>query len=101
LKIRSVLAFALLVPVAAAAAPDASKGRRLVEQNKCESCHQRRVPGPVGTIYLRKEHKVTSWEMLKAQVAACNGRLGIGLFPDEEEDISAFLDQTYYRRRAK
>ncbi len=97
MNIRAAACLALLVPVAAIAAPDAAKGRKLVQAHKCEACHQNKVDGPVGTIYLRKDRRVTSWSKLKSQVAACNSMLNIGLFPDDEEHIAAFLNETYYK----
>jgi cytochrome c5 len=92
---------ALLVPVAAVATPNAADGRRLVETHKCETCHQDKVYGSVGTIYLRKDRKVTSWAKLKSQVAACNSMLNIGLFPDDEESIALYLNEAYYKLPTK
>jgi cytochrome c5 len=92
---------ALLVPVAAVATPNAADGRRLVETHKCETCHQDKVYGSVGTIYLRKDRKVTSWAKLKSQVAACNSMLNIGLFPDDEESIAVYLNEAYYKLPTK
>jgi len=100
-KIRSAACLALLVPLAAAASPNAADGRRLAETHKCETCHQDKVYGPVGTIYLRKDRKVTSWAKLKSQVAACNTMLSIGLFPEEEESIAVHLNETYYKLTTK
>lgn len=101
MKIRTAFCIAILVPLSAVAAPDAAKGRGLVDRHKCETCHQDKVYGPPGTIYLRKDRKVTSWAKLKAQVAACNTQLNAGLFPEDEEDVAAFLDATYYRFSTK
>ena len=98
----SVAAFvALLVPLAALATTDPAEGRRLIETHKCETCHQDRVYGTVGTIYLRKDRKVTSWSKLKAQVAVCNSRFNFGLFPEDEENIAAYLNATYYKLPTK
>ncbi len=97
MKIRAAACVALLIPLASAAAPDPAEGGRLVQANKCEVCHQNKFPGPVGTIYLRKDRKVTSWAKLKSQVAMCNTMLKSGLFPEDEEHIAAFLNQTYYK----
>ena len=85
----------------AGAAPDAAEGRKLVTEKKCEACHHNKTLGQASAIYLRKDRKVTSVEKLKAQVALCNSELNLQLFPDEEEHIVAFLDQTYYRFSAK
>jgi hypothetical protein len=91
------LVLALLTPFAAVAAPDAAEGRKLVQTHKCENCHQQKVYGEEGAIYLRKDRKVTSWSKLKSQVAACNAMLGTGLFPEDEEHIATYLNQTYYK----
>jgi cytochrome c551/c552 len=101
MNFRAAACLALLFPVAAVAAPDAAAGRSLVEKHKCETCHQDKVRGPVGAIYVRKDRKVTSWARLKSQVAACNAQLNIGLFPEDEENIAAFLNAAYYRLPAK
>jgi len=88
---------ALLAPMAAAATPNSADGRKLVETHKCETCHQEKVYGAAGTIYLRQDRKVTSWAKLESQVAACNSMLNIGLFPEEEQSIAAHLNEAYYK----
>lgn len=98
---RAAAWLALFVPLAAVAAPDAAKGRRLVEEKKCEACHQAKVYGPPGTIYLRKDRKVATWARLRSQVAMCNSQLDLGLFPEDEEHVAAFLNATYYKLPAK
>jgi cytochrome c2 len=98
---RVLCAAALLTPLAATAAGDPAEGRKLVESAKCEQCHRNKTMGDAKAIYLRKDRKVTSWEKLKAQVAACNTQLNLGLFPEDEEHIAAFLNQTYYKFAVK
>jgi len=97
MNVRAAACLVVLLPVAAIAAPSAKEGRKLVQTHKCESCHQEKVSGPTGTIYLRKDRKVTTWAKLKAQVAFCNSQLNTGLFPDDEEHVAAFLNATYYK----
>ncbi|HET7728820.1 MAG TPA: hypothetical protein VFK48_02195 [Usitatibacter sp.] len=94
-----ILLAALLVPLGAFAAGDAEQGRKLVEEKRCETCHHNKTMGDASAIYLRKDRKVTSWEKLKARVALCNSELNLGMFPDEEEHVSEFLDKTYYKFR--
>lgn len=101
MRIRPAICLSFLLPLAAIATPSAPEGQRLVQNHKCETCHQEKVYGPVGSIYLRKDRKVTSWAKLKAQVAGCNSMLNIGLFPEEEEHIAAFLNETYYKLPTK
>ena len=88
---------AALLAAPALAAGDPAQGRKLVEEKKCETCHHNKTLGDAKAIYLRKDRRVTSLEKLKAQVALCNSELNLQLFPDDEEHIVAFLDDTYYR----
>ena len=96
-RIVFVLAAAALVTGAARAAGDPAEGRKLVAEKKCETCHNNKTLGDAKAVYLRKDRKVTSFPKLKAQVALCNSELNLGLFPEDEEHIVAFLDQTYYK----
>jgi hypothetical protein len=88
---------ALLACTAPAAFADISAGERLVQEKGCETCHANKTMGDAKAVYLRRDRKVTTPEKLKAQVAACNSELGLGLFPDEEEQVVEYLDATYYR----
>ena len=95
------IAFVALAPALACAAGEVEEGRKLVAEHRCESCHQAKTLGDASAVYLRKDRKVTSLAKLKAQVALCNSELNLGLFPEEEEHVAAYLDQTYYRFSAK
>lgn len=97
MKSAALILIATALPLLATAAGKPDEGRKLVDSGKCESCHQDKVYGPVGTVYLRKDRKVTTWPKLKAQVALCNSQLNLGLFPEDEEHIAAFLNATYYK----
>src|SRR5471030_672252 len=104
LALAALLALLALLPavaVAVAAAGDVEEGRKLVAEHRCEVCHQAKTLGDAGAVYLRKDRKVTSLTKLKAQVAVCNSELNLGLFPEDEEHIAAYLDQAYYRFSAK
>ena len=94
----ALLLLATALPVAVPAfAADAAVGSKLVEEKKCEICHHNKTLGDARAVYLRKDRRVTGWEKLKAQVAACNTELSLQLFPDDEEHIAEFLNQTYYK----
>jgi hypothetical protein len=97
MKYVACASIVLILPSLALASPDAAEGRKLVEQHKCERCHEQKVYGPPGSIYTRKDRRVTSWEKLKSQVAACNAMLNIGLFPDDEEHVARHLNETWYK----
>jgi hypothetical protein len=95
------LAMLLLAAVwgsgSASAAGDAAEGRKLVAEKQCETCHHNKTLGDAKAVYLRKDRKVTTLAKLKAQVAVCNSELNLGLFPEDEEHIVAYLDQAYYK----
>ena len=97
MRTAAVATIAALLAPPALAAGDPAKGAKLVEEKKCEICHNNKTLGDAKAIYLRKDRRVTSLEKLKAQVAACNSELNLQLFPDEEEHIVAHLDKTYYK----
>jgi len=92
-----ITVLALLLPFLVVAAGNPAEGGKLVEEKKCEGCHHNKTLGDAKAIYLRKDRKVTSMEKLKAQVAMCNSELGLGLFPEEEEHVTAYLNETYYK----
>lgn len=79
------------------AAGDPAEGRKLVAEKKCEICHNNKTYGDAKAVYLRKDRKVTSPAKLKAQVALCNSELNLGLFPEDEEHVAAYLNETYYK----
>ena len=96
---KSTLAMLLLVtaPALALAHGDPVEGKKLIDEHHCETCHHNKTLGDAKAVYLRKDRKVKSVEQLKAQVAVCNTELGLKLFPDDEEHIVAYLNETYYR----
>jgi hypothetical protein len=98
---RAVFASLLSAGLPALAAGDPAEGKKLVAEHHCETCHHNKTMGDATAIYLRKDRKVTSMEKLHARVALCNSELGLKLFPDEEEHIAAFLNETYYKFATK
>ena len=92
------LVFCLALPALAA---DPAEGRKLVQEKRCETCHNNQTMGDAKAVYLRKDRRVTSMEKLKSQVAVCNSELKLQLFPEDEEHIVAYLNDTYYHFGAK
>jgi len=95
--LRAILSFLAVCICACAWGADSAEGRKLVAEHQCETCHHNKTLGDAKAIYLRKDRRVASMEQLKARVALCNSELGLKLFPDEEEHIVAFLNETYYK----
>jgi hypothetical protein len=91
------IALLALLTLPVSAASDVAEGRKLVAEKKCEDCHHNQTLGDAKAVYLRKDRKVTSLPKLAAQVSACNTQLNLQLFPEDEEHIVAYLNETYYK----
>ncbi len=94
--------FALLaVPQLAAAAPfpkaDPAAGEKLHSAANCAKCHGARVGGDGSRMYTRPDHKVTNPSKLLAQVRMCNTQLNTGWFPEDEENVAAYLNRKFYK----
>jgi mono/diheme cytochrome c family protein len=76
---------------------DAKAGEKLFADKNCNACHIRRFGGTGEQMFTRPDHKVTTVQKLAAQVAACNINLNAGWFPEEEENVAAYLNQKYYK----
>lgn len=96
LRLSLAIAFVPSLSTGASAA-DPAEGGKLVAEKKCETCHHNKTLGDAAAIYLRKDRKVGNLQQLKTRVALCNTELNLQLFPEDEEHIVAFLDQTYYK----
>lgn len=90
------LAF-LLVLGSASAAPNVANGKA-IDQAKCYACHAKKTGfGNGDMIYTRSDRKVKDFTRLKAMVAMCNTELRLDLFPEDEADVTAFLNQQFYK----
>ncbi len=87
----------VLATTAAAESTSNENGRKLVAEAKCEACHISKVGGDGSAIYSRKDRRVTSKSKLLPQVERCNSELGLGLFPEDEAAIAAYLNAMHYR----
>jgi len=74
---------------------DARAGKALAERD-CVACHAQKYK-PASAIYTRDDRRVTTATQLLAQVQRCNTELGAGYFPEDEENVAAFLNDTYYK----
>ena len=75
---------------------DLAVGAKLVADNQCSACHQRKVGGDGSAIY-RPQGRVNSPGALRGMVEQCNTELNLGLFPDEVNAIAAVLNRDHYR----
>jgi mono/diheme cytochrome c family protein len=75
---------------------DVAAGKTLHEKN-CISCHASSYGGDGTGIYTRDYAKVKTSKGLVAQVRNCNTMIGLKWFEDEELNVAAYLNQTYYK----
>jgi hypothetical protein len=91
----ALLSVAFSAPVLAA--PDLANGKA-IDQQKCYSCHAKKTGfGNGDMIYTRSDGKVKSMSDLKRMVSLCNTQLRLDLFPEDELDVIAFLNQQFYK----
>lgn len=75
---------------------DLKAGKTLLEKN-CVSCHASSYGGDGSGIYTREYAKVKTSKGLVAQVRACNTNLDLKWFEEDELNVAAYLNQTYYK----
>lgn len=75
---------------------DVAAGKVLHEKN-CISCHASSYGGDGSGIYKRDYPKVKTSKGLVAQVRNCNTMVGLKWFEEEELNVAAYLNQTYYQ----
>ena len=92
----SVNAFAEPIANPLFAKADAAAGKVLHEKS-CISCHAGSYGGDGSGIYTRDFTKVKTSKGLVAQVRNCNTMIGLKWFDDEELNVAAYLNQTYYK----
>lgn len=79
------------------AAPDIANGKK-IDQQQCYACHAKKSGfGNGDMIYTRSDSRVKNLQNLKTMVARCNTELRLDLFPEDEADVTAFLNQQFYK----
>ncbi|MGQ9685226.1 MAG: cytochrome c [Thiobacillaceae bacterium] len=94
-----ILALAAL-PFGLHAAPfakgDVKAGEKL-HKELCVSCHIGRFGGDGSKIYTRSDRRVKNASALAQQISTCNAMLGSQLFPEDEANLGAYLNATFYK----
>ncbi len=97
---KKYLFLLMLVCSSTQAAPfaggNAGNGKKLFVKYECSSCHQAKMGGDGSTIFTRPDRIVRSDSELIPRIKFCSGAVGANLKPQEEQDLAAYLNQTYY-----
>lgn len=75
---------------------DLPLGEKLIADNQCSACHQKRVGGDGSDIY-NPAGRVNAPGVLRGMVEQCNTELNLGLFPEEVTAIAAVLNRDHYK----
>jgi mono/diheme cytochrome c family protein len=90
-------AFAVLpAPTFAADKADPKAGQALHDKH-CVSCHVQRWGGDGSAAYTRPDHRIKDLTALRQRVAACSSQTGAKFFPEDEENVAAYLAQRFYK----
>lgn len=98
---KSIFGTGLIVAISLASnvayAADVNNGKTL-HQSKCYQCHAEKSGlGNGDLIYTRSDRKVNDAKHLKSMVSMCNTQLRLDLFPEDEADLVAYLNQQFYK----
>lgn len=100
MQARSMILTLAALPFAVHAAPfakgDAKAGEAL-HKKLCTSCHISRFGGDGSKIYTRADRRVKNASALAQQIATCNTMLATQLFPEDEANLGAYLNATFYK----
>ena len=97
---KTLIAVLALLSSPAFAAPfdkgDANAGKAILDK-QCSACHAARFNGDAGKIYTRADRRVKSAAGLAQMITTCNANLGNNLFPEDELNLGAYLNSTFYK----
>ena len=98
-KFLAIMLSALACSASAAPFADgnAENGKKLFEENNCSSCHIGKVGGDGSAIFTRPNRIVQNPEQMVERMHVCSGAVGMTLTPQKEQDLGAYLNQTYYK----
>jgi len=86
----------LSLGAAAAVTADPKNGKKLHDQ-RCLACHVRQMGGDGSQIYTRPEHLIKSLDALRQRIGFCVSQTNTSWFPEEQEDVAAYLNQQFYK----
>lgn len=101
MKTTILLATAILVPTVWAADPDSGKeiyhdteysmkiNGEMRDDVSCATCHS-------PEFYTREDRLALNYGNLRYWVGACNMNMDVGWFPEDVEDVVAYLNREYY-----
>lgn len=62
---------------------------KVLHNKSCVACHG-------SSVYSRADRKIKTPTQLAARISGCNANTGAGWFPEDEQNVGAYLNQTFY-----
>jgi hypothetical protein len=78
------------------AGADLKMGEKLIADNKCTACHQKKIGGDGSAMY-KPAGRINTAALLRGMVEQCNTELNMGLFPEEVNSVAAVLNRDHYK----
>lgn len=72
-------------------------GKKLFDDKQCNECHIGKVGGDGSAIFTRPNRIVHNPKEMVERMHVCSGAVGMTLTPQKEQDLGAYLNQTYYK----
>jgi len=95
--ILSLLMFSGIAQAAPFSTGDAVAGKKFFEQNNCNRCHVQKIGGDGSAIFTRPNRIVQTPQQMVARMHYCSEASGIKLTSQDEQNVGAYLNQTYYK----
>lgn len=76
---------------------DLANGSEIHTGKRCAACHAEKTGRDAAFMYQRADRKVKSLFDLRRYVSLCNMELNLELFPEDERDVAAYLNEQYYK----
>jgi cytochrome c len=97
-SMATLVLMGVLTPGDMHAAGDPDKGKQLHDR-RCVACHVERFGGDGASVYLRRDRMIHDIGALQRRVALCASQTDAGWFPEDEENVTAYLARRYYKFR--
>lgn len=94
---KILLLAALAVGASAAAAAGDPKLGKALHDKQCVACHAKMFGGDGNKIYTRTPRLINDRTALAQRVAMCSAQTGAKWFPEDEENVTAYLAQQFYK----
>lgn len=94
---KTFLLAALACAAATASAAGDPKLGKALHDKQCVTCHVKMFGGDGSKIYTRTPRLINDRTALGQRVAMCATQTGAKWFPEDEENVTAYLAQQFYK----